>query len=112
MHTDELHDRRTEPRTQHHPRAADALSPAACSGVEYDPTLVDYATTRPDNPPSVSFQQGDATALAFPDASFDVVFCRYLLIHMADPMQVVREMLRVVKPGGYAVATRPTSSSR
>jgi ubiquinone/menaquinone biosynthesis C-methylase UbiE len=83
---------------------ADALKPATCVGIEFDPALVDYATTRPDNPPSVSFQQGDATALTFPDASFDVVFCRYLLIHMTDPLAVVREMLRVVKPGGYAIA--------
>jgi ubiquinone/menaquinone biosynthesis C-methylase UbiE len=83
---------------------ADALRPASALGIEFDPALVDYASTRDDNPPGVSFQQGDATRLPFPDASFDVVFCRYLLIHMADPMAVVREMLRVVKPGGYAIA--------
>jgi ubiquinone/menaquinone biosynthesis C-methylase UbiE len=83
---------------------AEVLQPAACVGIEYDGALVDYAATRVDNPPCVTFQQGDATRLPFPDASFDVVFCRYLLIHMADPMAVVREMLRVVKPGGYAIA--------
>jgi SAM-dependent methyltransferase len=42
--------------------------------------------------------------LPFPDASFDVVFCRYLLLHMADPVRVVREMLRVARPGGFVVA--------
>ena len=83
---------------------ADTLDPDLCIGLEYDPALVDYAQTRPHNPPSVRFQQGDATQLPFPDASFDVVFCRYLLIHMADPERVVREMLRVVRPGGYAIA--------
>jgi len=83
---------------------ADVLQPASCIGLEYDPALVDYAATRGDNPACVTFQQGDATRLPFPDASFDVVFCRYLLIHMAAPMAVVREMLRVLKPGGYAVA--------
>jgi ubiquinone/menaquinone biosynthesis C-methylase UbiE len=83
---------------------ADLLRPAVCVGLEYDPSLVEYAMMRPDNPPSVRFQQGDATRLAFADASFDVVFCRYLLIHMADPMRVVREMMRVVRPGGYAIA--------
>jgi ubiquinone/menaquinone biosynthesis C-methylase UbiE len=86
---------------------ADVLRPASCVGVEFDPALVDYAATRADNPTCVTFEQGDATRLPFPDASFDLVFCRYLLIHMADPMAVVREMLRVVKPGGYAIAYEP-----
>lgn len=83
---------------------AEALDPSECIGVEYDAALVDYARTRPDNPASVRFQQGDATQLPFPDASFDVAFCRYLLIHIADPLRVVREMLRVVRPGGFVVA--------
>src|SRR5258708_901717 len=83
---------------------ADVLRPAVCTGLEYDASLVEYAKTRTENPPTVRFQQGDATQLAFADASFDVVFCRYLLIHMADPMRVVREMMRVVRPGGWAIA--------
>jgi ubiquinone/menaquinone biosynthesis C-methylase UbiE len=83
---------------------AGVLRPAVCIGLEYEASLVDYAKTRPENPPSVRFQQGDATELAFAEASFDVVFCRYLLIHMVDPMRVVREMMRVVRPGGYAIA--------
>jgi len=83
---------------------ADALEPRECIGVEYDAALVDYAQTRPGNPPGVRFQQGDATELPFPDASFDVAFCRYLLIHLADPLRVVREMMRVVRRGGFVVA--------
>jgi ubiquinone/menaquinone biosynthesis C-methylase UbiE len=83
---------------------ADVLDPTLCIGLEYDPGLVEYANTRVDNPSCVRFQQGDATQLPFADASFDVVFCRYLLIHMADPVRVVQEMMRVVRPGGFAVA--------
>jgi ubiquinone/menaquinone biosynthesis C-methylase UbiE len=83
---------------------ADVLQPDACIGLEYDAALVDYARTRDDNPACVRFEQGDATQLPFPDASFDVAFCRYLLLHMADPVRVVREMARVVRPGGYVVA--------
>jgi ubiquinone/menaquinone biosynthesis C-methylase UbiE len=83
---------------------AHVLEPAVCVGLEYDDGLVDYAQTRVENPPSVQFQQGDATQLPFADASFDVAFCRYLLIHMADPVRVVREMMRVVRPGGFVVA--------
>lgn len=44
--------------------------------------------------------QGDAHALEFPDATFDVVYARYLLEHVADPERVLREMRRVTKPGG------------
>src|SRR5215470_14665987 len=83
---------------------ADVLRPAVCVGLEYDANLLDYAQTRLENPPSVRFQQGDASQLAFADASFDLVFCRYLLIHQTEPIRVVREMMRVLRPGGYAVA--------
>src|SRR6266550_2106380 len=48
----------------------------------------------------VTFRQGDAHALDFPDGSFDLVYARYLLEHVADPQHVVREMRRVTKPGG------------
>ena len=48
---------------------------------------------------------------AVPDASFDVVFCRYLLIHIADPLRVVREMMRVARPGGFVVAYEGDFSS-
>ena len=48
----------------------------------------------------VTFAQGDAHTLDFPDASFDIVYARYLLEHVADPGRVVREMRRVTKPGG------------
>jgi SAM-dependent methyltransferase len=48
----------------------------------------------------VTFIQGDAHSLDFPDASFDLVYARYLLEHVADPGRVLREMRRVTKPGG------------
>jgi ubiquinone/menaquinone biosynthesis C-methylase UbiE len=90
---------------------AEVLMPVECVGVEFDASLVAYAQTRPDNPPGVRFQQGDATQLPFADASFDVVFCRYLLIHIAEPLRVVREMLRVVRPGGFVVTYEGDFSS-
>jgi len=48
----------------------------------------------------VVFTQGDAHALDFADASFDLVYARYLLEHVVDPERVLREMRRVTKPGG------------
>jgi SAM-dependent methyltransferase len=50
--------------------------------------------------PRVTYVQGDAHSLEFPSASFDLVYARYLLEHVLDPQCVVREMHRVVKPGG------------
>lgn len=59
---------------------------------------------------NVTFTSGDAHALPFPDASFDVVHAHQLLQHVGDPIQVLREMRRVTKPGGI-VATRDTDFS-
>ncbi|HYE03400.1 MAG TPA: methyltransferase domain-containing protein [Phycisphaerales bacterium] len=51
-------------------------------------------------PVPVRLVVGDARALPFCDASFDLVYCRYLLEHVADPARVLRESLRVLVPGG------------
>lgn len=50
--------------------------------------------------PNVRFVHGDAHSLEFPDGTFDVVYCRYLLEHVHDPARVVGEMHRVLKEGG------------
>jgi SAM-dependent methyltransferase len=57
------------------------------------------------------FRVGDATALDFPDAAFDLVTCQTLLMHMADPRATAAELLRVTKPGGYVMFSEPNSLS-
>jgi len=56
------------------------------------------AAARPQ--PGVTFRQGDAHSLDFPDGSFDLVYARYLLEHVSDPERVLREMRRVTRPAG------------
>ncbi len=46
---------------------------------------------------------GDATALPFPDRSFDAAVCVRVLHHFADPGLVIAEMARVLRPGGVLV---------
>lgn len=55
--------------------------------------------------PTGSFQQADAQALPFPDASFDAVLCGYGLMHVPDPEVVLQEMRRVLRPGGRAAVS-------
>jgi SAM-dependent methyltransferase len=65
-------------------------------GVEMSPEQIAAAATSP----RVTYRQGDAHALDFPDGSFDLVYARYLLEHVSKPEIVMSEMRRVVRPGG------------
>lgn len=45
---------------------------------------------------------------AFPDGHFDVVFSSHVLEHIADPLELLAEMRRVLRPGGAIVTVIPT----
>jgi ubiquinone/menaquinone biosynthesis C-methylase UbiE len=49
---------------------------------------------------NVEFREADAEALPFEDRSFDTVLCHLGLIHFTDRMKSLKEMGRVLKPGG------------
>ncbi|MHB1085438.1 MAG: methyltransferase domain-containing protein [Thiobacillus sp.] len=49
------------------------------------------------------FQVGDAHRLDFPSATFDAVIAHTLISHVTEPAAVLREMARVVRPGGTIV---------
>ncbi|WP_371784590.1 class I SAM-dependent methyltransferase [Streptosporangium subroseum] len=54
---------------------------------------------------TIEFFVADVHALEFPDDTFDVVHAHQVLQHVGDPVQALREMRRVCKPGGI-VAVR------
>lgn len=53
---------------------------------------------------NVDFAVQDVHALTFADDSFDIVHAHQVLQHVADPVQALREMARVCKPGGIVAA--------
>jgi SAM-dependent methyltransferase len=53
---------------------------------------------------NIDFVVSDVHALAFPDDTFDIVHAHQVLQHVGDPIQALREMRRVAKPGGVVAA--------
>ncbi|MGH9026663.1 MAG: class I SAM-dependent methyltransferase [Acidimicrobiia bacterium] len=74
-------------------------------GIDLTPALLEVAAARfaeagIDN---VLLQEGNAAALPFVDASFDLVICRTAVHHFPEPEKPVAEMARVCRPGGRVV---------
>ncbi|WP_404435917.1 class I SAM-dependent methyltransferase [Microbacterium aerolatum] len=53
---------------------------------------------------NIDFSVEDVHALTFADDTFDIVHAHQVLQHVADPVQALREMRRVAKPGGIVAA--------
>ncbi len=54
---------------------------------------------------TMSFQPCDCQSLPFPDDQFDVVIANHLLFYIEERELVYKEVLRVLKPGGYFIAS-------
>jgi SAM-dependent methyltransferase len=70
--------------------------------VEHDPATLDWAQHYLGEVASkrVRFVEADVRAVPLPDATCDFVIARFLLQHVPDPQAVLREMARLLKPGG------------
>jgi SAM-dependent methyltransferase len=85
---------------------AEMVGPAgSVTGIDFSLAQVQEARAiaareRLDN---VTFLQADACDTGLPRASFDLVYCRFLLIHLPKPTACILEMLAVLKPGGILV---------
>ena len=97
-------DARRRQRARHHhdrPRPAGAARPGHRRGRRAPTSSRSAAglagSERVDN---VEFRVGDAYALDFADAAFDVVHAHQVLQHLARPVDALREFRRVLKPGG------------
>jgi ubiquinone/menaquinone biosynthesis C-methylase UbiE len=70
------------------------------TAVDASAGLIAAATAR-DGGSGVRYVVGDVTHLDFPDDTFDGVRCERVIQHVADPEAAVRELARVVRPGGH-----------
>jgi ubiquinone/menaquinone biosynthesis C-methylase UbiE len=80
-----------------HVAQAAAARGARVLGVDFSEAMVALARERH---PQLQFDEGDAEALALPDAAFDAVAMNFGLLHLDRPQQALAEAARVLAPGG------------
>lgn len=56
------------------------------------------------------FRRGDIASLPYQDESLDLVIASEVIEHMPEPEQVIREIARVLRPGGKLILTMPVES--
>ncbi|CAG0956459.1 Demethylrebeccamycin-D-glucose O-methyltransferase [Anaerolineae bacterium] len=79
-------------------------------GVDKDPGMIDEADQRAMQAglgDRISHRLGEARHLPYPDSHFDACRTERMLMHLADPVGVIAELKRVLKPGGWLVLTEP-----
>ena len=86
------------------------LSDAELVGLDGDPERVAQTQRDLARFPQVTTVTGDAQHLPFEDATLDHVVCSEVLEHVPDDARVVRELARVLKPGGRLVLTVPSAA--
>ena len=73
-------------------------------GVDYSAAQVEQArASLPAGITNVRFIQASATDTGLPREAFDLVYCRFLLIHLTEPESALREMRELLKPDGIIV---------
>lgn len=84
---------------------AERVAPGPVLGIDASAEVIDRAQASADARPQpgstdVSFAVGNVYALDHPDDSFDVVHAHQVLQHLTDPVGALRELRRVLAPGG------------
>lgn len=80
----------------------DAFPGIAMTGLEFSPELIDACTDA-----RLTMVEGDAMQPPFPAGSFDVVTATALIEHVESPIDMLRRMHEILRPGGVIVITTP-----
>lgn len=75
-------------------------------GVDFDPVAVESAKTK-----GLQVRSGTLEAQNYPDNYFDAVTMSHLIEHVHDPLGLLRECHRILKPGGLLVVVTPNNES-
>jgi SAM-dependent methyltransferase len=76
----------------------------AVEGVDFDPQAVAAAQGR-----GLAVRLGSLEAQRYPDASFDAVILSHVIEHVHEPQLLLREIARILKPGGRLVVLTPNA---
>lgn len=88
---------------------ASIVAPGRAVGIDIEPRQVasakELAASRSVR--NLTFQVGSIYELPFDASSFDVAVACYVIEHLSDPLRALREMRRVLRPGGVAAVKDP-----
>ena len=70
---------------------------------------LDYTTADLESP--LADVKCDVQDLPMEDNTYDIIFCNHVLEHVPDDLQAMREMYRVLKPGGMAILQVPLNAA-
>lgn len=75
------------------------------AAVDQSPEMLELLKRKYADCDGLECLEGDSDALPLPEGSVDYVFANMFLHHVADPLTAIREMYRILKPGGRLVIT-------
>lgn len=90
------------------------VAPGRVVGIDKDAIQIEMANARlaDEQVPNLRFETADIYELPFPDASFDAVYSNAVLVYLHDPLAALRELHRVLKPGGVIGIRNPAADGR
>ncbi len=88
---------------------AAGIAPGEVVGVDFVQSQIERATAAAarEGHHNVRFETGDAYSLPFESGRFDRVFSHALMEHLTDPVAALRELCRILKPGGVIGVCSP-----
>tara|TARA_B100000508_G_scaffold121389_1_gene103033 strand:+ start:10924 stop:11979 length:1056 start_codon:yes stop_codon:yes gene_type:complete len=75
-------------------------------GMDFDPMAVEYCKSQ-----GLNAKSGDFFELNYPSDYYDAVTLSHVIEHVPDPKKTIREVFRILKPGGKIVMETPNSKS-